>query len=75
MGVWPIRVEDSYIDLLSQGHPGAMILLAYYCVILKQLDGLWYFKGRPARLLTSIVRALDPRWHGCVQEALVQVMG
>ncbi|KFA69380.1 hypothetical protein S40285_08568 [Stachybotrys chlorohalonatus IBT 40285] len=74
LGLWPMRVEDSFIDLLAERHPAALILLAYYCVILKQLEGLWYFRGRSAKLLTSVVRALDERWHGRVQEAMDQVL-
>ncbi|KAH7313875.1 hypothetical protein B0I35DRAFT_480521 [Stachybotrys elegans] len=74
MSVWPMRLQDEFIALLSERHAGALILMAYYCVILKRLDGLWYFQGRPAKLLGSILRVLDRKWHPSVQEAIDHVM-
>lgn len=61
LGVWPVRLEVAFISLLSEGHPGALILLAYYCVVLKDMEICWYFEGRPARLLQSIADVLDTR--------------
>ncbi|KAJ5578068.1 uncharacterized protein N7459_007032 [Penicillium hispanicum] len=73
--LWPVRVEDELFDLISERHPGSLILLAYYCVILKKAEECWYFGGRPARLIASIVDVLDTKWHPCVQEAVDQVVG
>lgn len=75
IGVWPARVEDSYIALLAERHPGALILLAYYCLLLRPLDDLWYFKGRPGKLLACIVRALDDEWHPFIRDVVKTVIG
>ncbi|SPO05584.1 uncharacterized protein DNG_08271 [Cephalotrichum gorgonifer] len=75
IGVWPARLEDSYFALLAERHPGALILLAHYCLILKPLDDLWYFHGRPAKLLASIMRALDEKWHPFIRDAVKSVIG
>ncbi|KAI9149013.1 Orsellinic acid/F9775 biosynthesis cluster protein D [Paramyrothecium foliicola] len=74
LGVWPARVEDDYVTLLSRRHPGALILLAYYCIMLMKINGLWYFTGRPAKLLSSILRILDQKWHPVVKTAVDQVL-
>ncbi|KAJ5534766.1 hypothetical protein N7527_001020 [Penicillium freii] len=73
LGLWPVRVEDEFFELLSSTHPGALILLAYYCVILKHMEGCWYFGGRPAKLIASIAAVLPLRWHPFIQEAVSRV--
>lgn len=73
LGLWPVRVEDEFFELLSLTHPGALILLAYYCVILKHMEECWYFGGRPAKLIFSIAAALPLRWHPFIQEAVSRV--
>lgn len=75
LGVWPVRLEIAFISLLSEGHPRALILLAYYCIILKNMKNCWYLEGRPAKLLQSIEDVLDTRWHPYIQEPIEAVMG
>lgn len=75
LGVWAIHVDDGYVRLLSEKHPGALILLAHYCVILRYIDGLWYFRGRPAKLIQSIYNVLDEAWRPFIQEPLREVLG
>jgi len=61
--VWPMRVPVEYINLLSSWHPGALILLAHYCIILQKLEDNWYFEGTATSLLTMILTCLDETWH------------
>jgi hypothetical protein len=61
--IWPSRVSDSFVVLLSNEHPGALVLLAYYCILLKRLESYWYMRGYSARLLTQIYTRLGPKWH------------
>ncbi|KAJ5811893.1 hypothetical protein N7474_008194 [Penicillium riverlandense] len=75
LAVWPMRVEVAFISLLSERHPGALILLAYYCMILKDVEDCWYFKGRPVKLLASIADVLDVRWYPYIQEPINVVTG
>ncbi|RFU35493.1 hypothetical protein B7463_g857, partial [Scytalidium lignicola] len=64
---WPIRVSDEYMDLLVDGHTGALILLAHYCILLKKVEENWYFEGRATRLLSTILSRLDKRLHPYIQ--------
>ncbi|KAJ5601791.1 hypothetical protein N7510_011325 [Penicillium lagena] len=75
LAVWPMRVEVAFISLLSERHPGALILLAYYCVILKDMEDCWYFEGRPVKLLASIADVLDARWCPYIQEPINVFIG
>ncbi|KAH8799809.1 hypothetical protein F5884DRAFT_117509 [Xylogone sp. PMI_703] len=64
---WPIRVSDEYMKFLADGHPGALILLAHYCILLKKVEENWYFNRRATRLLATISSRLDDKWHPYIQ--------
>jgi hypothetical protein len=71
--IWPMRKSYQYIVLLRAWHPGALILLAHYCLILDRLEEYWYFKGRAQRLLMTIENRLDERWHRYIEWPLTRV--
>ncbi|KAJ5753168.1 hypothetical protein N7520_010085 [Penicillium odoratum] len=75
LGLWCLRLEDEFYDLIFERHPGALILLAHYCVIMKGMETCWYFEGRPAKLIAAILSVLDERWHPYLQEAAYQIVG
>jgi hypothetical protein len=61
--VWPMVVSMDYIRLLRQGNPAAMILMGHYCVLLKELQSMWFIGLYPLRLLYTIKRKLEPELH------------
>jgi hypothetical protein len=65
---WPIKMHDDALALLSRRHPGMLILLAHYCICLKQLDSYWYFTDRAVNLMSLIQGILHPRWHPFIEE-------
>lgn len=71
--IWPMRVSMEYMSLLHDRHPGALILLAYYCILLKRMEIQWYFEGRAAKLMAAIILNLDEGWHWCIHEPLKRV--
>ena len=71
--IWLLRVSDEFIGLLQNRHPGALILLAHYCILLKTLESNWYFEGQASRLISKIHQHLDPRWHCYIQDPLEKV--
>ncbi|KFY18830.1 hypothetical protein V493_08315 [Pseudogymnoascus sp. VKM F-4281 (FW-2241)] len=71
--IWPMRISDAYLNLLSQQHPCALILVAHYCILLQRLDSHWYFEGRAKRLLLTIMSCLDRRWHHTVEWPLAEI--
>lgn len=60
---WPMRLDMEYMHLLHSSHLGALILLAYYCVLLKKLERKWFFEGRAERLMGHILKRLDTSWR------------
>ncbi|CAG9940044.1 unnamed protein product, partial [Clonostachys rosea f. rosea IK726] len=60
---WPMLVSLQYTRLLAQQHPVALILLGYYCLLLKKLQGYWFIGTYPLRLLYLIKGGLEHRWH------------
>ncbi|KAJ5375158.1 Protein of unknown function DUF3468 [Penicillium concentricum] len=56
---WLTRVLPEYFDLLDHNHPGALLLLAYYAVLLKPLQTEWFLRGRVTKLMDEIGRRLD----------------
>ncbi|PMD27151.1 hypothetical protein NA56DRAFT_676137 [Hyaloscypha hepaticicola] len=71
--VWPMQLSVPFIALINDGHPGALILLAHYCILLKRIEGYWYFEGRATRLLRSILRNLGREWWGFIQWPLEEI--
>jgi hypothetical protein len=72
---WPIHNTVEFVDLLGNWHPGALILLAYYCVVLHRVGmRTWYLpEGGAASMLSTIVRRLDLKWHRYIEWPLSEV--
>ena len=71
--VWPMQLSVPFIALINEGHPGALILLAHYCILLKKIEGHWYFEGRATRLLRSILRNLGREWWDFIEWPLEEI--
>lgn len=71
--IWPILISVEFMKLLGNWHPGALILLAHYCILLKKMEAHWYFAGRAAKLPPTIVHRLDLRWHCYIKWPLEEV--
>lgn len=65
--MWPTCISIEYLEMLRKQHPGALVLLAHYCVLLKRIEGNWYFEGRATGLLRSVVGCLDRKWMEAVR--------
>jgi hypothetical protein len=61
--MWPARFSDGFITLLNDDHPGALVLLAHYCILLKQFESYWFIKKYAARLLFGIYGKIGKKWH------------
>ena len=70
--VWPGIVSEEFINLLFERKPETLILLAYYCVLLKYVDSCWYFKGLGVALLKAIENELSEEWRPWIAWAIKQ---
>ncbi|KAK9244392.1 hypothetical protein V1506DRAFT_567735 [Lipomyces tetrasporus] len=60
---WPVVVPADYVDLLSQRHSEALIVLAYYAVLLHYSRDLWVIGDGGRYLIQSITSCLGQQWE------------
>lgn len=71
---WPIQNSAEFVELLSNWHPGALILLAHYCIVLHRVGmRSWYLEGRATSIISTIMRRLDLRWRRYIEWPLREV--
>jgi hypothetical protein len=59
---WPVRVSSDYIQLLTQRRPEALVILAYYSVLLHHAKEYWIVRDVGSFLIKSISVHLGPYW-------------
>jgi hypothetical protein len=60
---WPVLVPAEYVDLLVQRRPEALIILAYYAVILHYHRELWAVGEAGRFLIQSVTTQLGTHWE------------
>jgi hypothetical protein len=60
---WACKVSETYIQMLREQRPPALIILAHYCLLLKQCEDCWFMKHRAAGLFEAIQKRLGTEWH------------
>jgi hypothetical protein len=71
--IWPGTVSPAYIQLLRERRPEALVILAYYSVLLYQVPDCWYLRGLAERLLNSTYRCLSSDWRTLIKWPLEQL--
>ena len=71
--IWLYKISDEYLCLLDQRSSEAMIILAYYCVCLKQLEWAWWMRGWSLHLITAIYHTLDHEHRCWIQWPIEQI--
>lgn len=56
---WPSQVPDRYVDLLTDREPWSLVVLAYFCVLMKKGNSMWWMEGWSVRVLAHIYQLLD----------------
>jgi len=59
---WPVRVPGGYIDLLAQQRPEALVVLAYYSVLLHRARDFWIVGEAGSFLIRAIGQHLGAYW-------------
>ncbi|KAI1615537.1 hypothetical protein EDD36DRAFT_191189 [Exophiala viscosa] len=61
---WVEKAPQAYLDLLAEGKPEALVLLAHLCLLLKEGSrSYWYMEGAAERLMAIICDALPATWR------------
>ncbi|KAK0487512.1 hypothetical protein IW261DRAFT_1448227 [Armillaria novae-zelandiae] len=66
--MWWSMVPNTFIRLLAERKPRALIILAHYCVMMKRVaeDGPWWVRKQWGNEAARMVSTLDPRWTPCL---------
>ncbi|KAL8992788.1 MAG: hypothetical protein Q9169_006837 [Polycauliona sp. 2 TL-2023] len=64
---WPVQLNDGYMNLLNQRRPEALIILAYYGVILHFYRDAWCIGDSGASLIRAIDAQLGSYWSRWLQ--------
>ena len=59
---WPVFLDASYISLLKQEEPAALVVLAYYGVTLHKLNHIWWLGGLGTRLVQAVSEIMNDEW-------------
>jgi len=65
--MWVGRVSATFIRLLSEKRPPALILTAHYCLLLKYCEDVWYMEQRAYYLFEAVKQSLGEEWAPYVE--------
>ena len=71
--IWVDRIPERYLELLSEHRPGALVLLAYLCVLLKKGSYYWYMDGAAERIVSTINDILEDNWKSWIAWPLERI--
>lgn len=60
---WLFKISDEYLDLLKDADSEALCVLAYYSVLLKQLERYWWLEGWGVHLIQRIYLLLSDEYR------------
>jgi hypothetical protein len=60
MFVWPADLNPTFVELLRQAQPEALVILAHYAIFLMQSSELWLIGDAGKWLVQSIAKVLNP---------------
>ncbi len=61
---FPATVSRRYIELLQEGRPRALAILACFFALLKSLDGVWWLHGMARREVLGVVGLFNSDFFG-----------
>jgi hypothetical protein len=71
--IWPGSVDQEFLLLLNRRKPEALVIFAYYCVLLKKINWkFWYFDGVGEGILFAIRDELGPEFQEWIEWPLQQ---
>lgn len=68
--LWPLKLNETFIRLLSEQRPPALAIVAHYCLLLKRCQSIWFMEHRAYDLLNAVQQCLDKEWMPFVEHPL-----
>lgn len=60
--IWPSKVSETYVRLMKEERPPAMIIMAHYCLLFRGLEECWYMEHRGLALFQLVQDNLGEEW-------------
>ena len=74
-GRWAIRLPPQFLELLRERDPLALVILAYYGVLLKYLKHRWCFDEWCVRVAKAVWAILDDEWRPLIDFPMREILG
>lgn len=71
--IWPAQISDTFIRMLHEERPPALVITAHYCLLLRRCHSCWYMEHRAYDLFRAVQQSLAVEWTPYV-EYLLQVV-
>ncbi|KAF3492150.1 C6 finger domain-containing protein [Arthroderma uncinatum] len=62
--VFPLLVDTRFIDLVTEGRPRALVIMAHYFALVVALESSWFIGDTGAREVKAIASHLPTWWQG-----------
>ncbi|KAF3385423.1 hypothetical protein F1880_002093 [Penicillium rolfsii] len=70
---WLYRLPEDLVGLLQEKEPRALVILAYWAVMLKYMDDVWFMKGWSEHVLSGISGGLKPEYRPWIEWPLGRI--
>ncbi|KAI1305719.1 hypothetical protein F5Y03DRAFT_384396 [Xylaria venustula] len=71
--MWLVKIPDPFIELLKSHDSEALCVLAFFCVLLKRLEQLWWIEGWAFHLIERIYSTLNERYRLWIRWPLEEI--
>ena len=61
--LWVESIPKTFLEALSELQPGALVILAHWCIMLKRAEVHWYLQGSAKNILSAIHGVLNEKWR------------
>ena len=70
---WVYRLSEEMVGSLERKEPYALVILAYWAVLLKHMDSAWFMDGWAEHVLSGISTCLDEEFRPWIEWPMKQV--
>ncbi|PGH12579.1 hypothetical protein AJ79_04200 [Helicocarpus griseus UAMH5409] len=70
---WLYRLPGAFIDAVKVKNPLALVILAHWCVLLKELEAIWFMEGWAGHIIAGIQKSLHANMNRLIEWPLMHI--
>lgn len=70
---WVYRLPDAFVKQLERKEPTALVILAYWAMLLKYMQTVWFMKGWDVHVMGGIRDSLQRQFHRWIEWPMQQL--